>query len=104
MSKLITKPGVNAIKITIKTFVCGIVLLCAGAKANAQGDLLISPLRVIFEGSKKSQEINLANVGKDTATYVISVQNIKMNEDGSFEQITTPEPGQNFAAPFLRFF
>lgn len=70
----------------------------------AQGDLLISPLRIVFEGSKKSQEINLANVGKDTATYVISVVDIRMKDDGSFESITTPDTGQNFAGPYLRFF
>src|ERR1700759_3369511 len=95
---------------TLRTFSCKITLFLIGiwalpvSQAKAQGDLLISPLRIVIEGSKKSQEINLANVGKDTATYVISVQNIKMNEDGSFEQITQPEPGQNFADTFFRLF
>ncbi len=104
MIKSTSQGACYAFQLAIRSFVCGMVIMFSGAKANAQGDLLISPLRIVFEGSKKSQEINLANVGKDTATYVISVQNIKMNEDGSFEQITTPEPGQNFADPFLRFF
>lgn len=72
--------------------------------SQAQGDLLISPLRIVFEGAKKSQEINLANVGKDTATYAISVVDYRMKENGSFEQITEPDSGQNFAGPYLRFF
>lgn len=74
------------------------------SSARAQGDLLISPLRLVFEGSKKSQEISLANVGKDTATYAVSVVDIRMKESGSFETITVPDSGQNFAGPFMRFF
>jgi len=83
--------------------VCALVLLLA-MHSLAQGDLLISPLRVVFDGPKKSQEISLANVGKDTATYSVSVVNIRMREDGSFEEISVPDSGQNFAGDYLRFF
>ena len=79
-------------------------LIIPGSHIIAQGDLLISPLRIVFEGQKKSQEINLANVGKDTASYVISILDYRMKEDGSFEQITVPDSGQHFAGPYLRFF
>ena len=70
----------------------------------AQGNLLITPRRVVFEGQKKSQELNLANTGKDTAKYVISFVQIRMKEDGGFQTITIPDSGQNFADKFLRFF
>ena len=70
----------------------------------AQGNLLITPRRVVFEGQKKSQELNLANTGKDTAKYVISFVQIRMKEDGGFQTITEPDSGQNFADKFLRFF
>jgi hypothetical protein len=70
----------------------------------AQGDLLITPRRVVFEGSKKSMDLNLANTGKDTATYAISLMQIRMKEDGGFETITDPDPGQRFADRFIRFF
>ncbi len=33
----------------------------------AHGDFLIFPKRVVFEGSKRSEIIKLANIGKDTA-------------------------------------
>ncbi|MCD6011749.1 MAG: hypothetical protein K0Q79_1611 [Flavipsychrobacter sp.] len=79
-------------------------LLFSPTTSSAQGDLLISPLRIVFEGAKKSQEINLANVGKDTATYAISVVDYRMKADGSFEQITEPDSGQYFAGPYIRFF
>ncbi|MFT3937002.1 MAG: hypothetical protein QM726_25475 [Chitinophagaceae bacterium] len=74
------------------------------AALNAQGNLLIMPKRVVFEGSKKYDEISLANTGKDTARYVISIVHYRMKEDGSFEEITEPGPGENFADKYVRFF
>ncbi len=71
---------------------------------KAQGDLLITPRRVVFEGSKRSMDLNLANTGKDSATYAISLMQIRMKEDGGFETITEPDPGQRFADRFIRFF
>jgi hypothetical protein len=70
----------------------------------SQGDLLITPRRLVFEGSRRSFDLNLANIGKDTATYAISLVQIKMLEDGGFETITEPDPGQRFADRFIRFF
>jgi hypothetical protein len=74
------------------------------AEASAQGNLLITPRRVVFEGSKKSMDLNLANIGKDTATYAISIVQIRMKEDGGFENITQPDPDQRFADRYIRFF
>lgn len=71
---------------------------------SAQGDLLITPRRIVFEGSKRSMDLNLANTGKDTATYAVSLVQMRMNEDGSFETITEPDPGQRFADRFIRYF
>ena len=72
--------------------------------ASAQGDLLITPRRVVFEGSKRSLDLNLANTGKDTATYAISIIQIRMKDDGGFETITEPDPDQLFADKYIRFF
>ncbi|MCE5345624.1 MAG: hypothetical protein LLG13_04940 [Bacteroidales bacterium] len=72
--------------------------------ASAQGNLLITPRRVVFEGSKKSLDLNLANIGKDTAVYSISVVQIRMKEDGGFETITEPDSDQRFADRYIRFF
>jgi hypothetical protein len=70
----------------------------------AQGDLLITPNRVVFEGSKQKEELNLLNMGNDTATYSISFTQRKMNEDGSFVIIEGHDSGQMFADPYLRIF
>jgi hypothetical protein len=92
------------------TFTVSLALLSGfifffNSDASAQGNLLITPRRVVFEGSKKnSVDMNLANIGKDTATYSISVVQIRMIENGGFETITEPDPGQLFADKYIRFF
>ena len=94
---------IQSFSFKLKLFALG-VLLTPFSHAIAQGDLLISPLRIVFEGQRRSQEINLANVGKDTASYTISVVDYRMNDDGSFDKIDSAGPGQQFAGPYLRFF
>lgn len=70
----------------------------------AQGDLMIYPKRITFENSKRAQELSLMNNGKDTARYVISVVQIRMKEDGSFQNINEPDSGQRFADKNFRIF
>lgn len=72
--------------------------------ALAQGNLIVMPRRVMFEGNKRSEELNLGNTGKDTATYLISLIHIRMKDDGSFELINQPDSGQQFADNHLRYF
>jgi hypothetical protein len=79
-------------------------LILFSIKSNAQGDLLIYPKRIVFDGSKRSQTINLANTGKDTVRYLISVVQSRMTATGSFENITLPDSGQYFADKNFRFF
>ena len=67
-------------------------------------NLMVMPRRVVFEGSGRSKDIILANTGGDSARYEISFVNFRMREDGSFEKIDTPDPGQFFADPFLRYY
>ncbi|MBA2498881.1 MAG: molecular chaperone [Chitinophagaceae bacterium] len=83
-------------------FIAFIILF--STTAQAQGDLLMYPKRIVFEGTKKSQTLNLANSGKDTVRYLISVIQIRMKKDGSFENISQPDSGQLFADKYFRFF
>jgi P pilus assembly chaperone PapD len=73
-------------------------------KLAAQGNLILTPKRVVFEGNRTSESINLANSGKDTARYVVSLIHLKMKEDGSFEEITQAQAGALSAEPYLRYF
>jgi P pilus assembly chaperone PapD len=102
LSKL---PHLSILKSMI-LFIAGLLvsIIFSPQDSVAQGDLLITPRRVVFEGSKRSMDMNLANTGKDTATYAISLMQIRMKEDGSFETITEPDSGQRFADRFIRFF
>lgn len=88
----------------IITVIAASMLLIIPSMVSAQGNLLITPRRVVFEGGKKMQELNLANIGKDSARYVLSMVEMRMKEDGSFERIATPDSGQNFASSYIRFF
>jgi len=80
------------------------IFIFSGIATYAQGDLMVMPKRLVFEGSERTQEINLANTGNDTAVYAISFINYKMTESGNFEQVEVPEKGQRFATDFLRYF
>lgn len=84
----------------------GLFYLCflSSISLQAQGDLMVFPKRLVFEGAVKTSELNLANIGKDTARYNISFVQYRMNEDGSFTEIQTPEEGQNFADKYLRYY
>jgi hypothetical protein len=70
----------------------------------AQGDLLVTPKRIVFEGNKQKEILNLVNIGKDTATYKISFVQYNMKEDGNFVLIEKPDSGQMFADPYLKIF
>ena len=70
----------------------------------AQGNLLITPMRIVFDGNKQKNELNLMNIGTDTATYSVSFRNYNMTEKGNLELIETPDTTQMFAEPYLRIF
>lgn len=80
-----------------------IIFLSFYGQVKAQGDLLVFPKRVEFEGiNSRFQNITINNIAKETVTYSVSFVNIKMSEDGSFTPIEIPEKDQYFATPFLR--
>jgi hypothetical protein len=93
-------------KRTLKLLVTGLIMsqVFFPFIGMAQGNLLLTPRRIVFEGNMRSVDLNLANVGSDTATYAISIVQIRMTEDGNFETITEPDPDQYFSGQNLRFF
>lgn len=72
--------------------------------AFAQGDLLVTPTRIVFEGNKQREEINLVNLGKDTATYSISFLHYAQTENGGYSIIEKPDSAKMIADSYLRFF
>tara|TARA_B110000238_G_scaffold48414_1_gene52690 strand:- start:2705 stop:3526 length:822 start_codon:yes stop_codon:yes gene_type:complete len=70
----------------------------------AQGDLIITPNRVVFKERQVKEIINLINVGSETNTFTVSFVQRRMNEDGSFTIITEPDKGQMFSNDLLRIY
>ena len=87
-----------------KLLIMLISILGFSFQSIAQGNLLITPIRVVFEGNKQKEELNLANIGKDTVIYSISFVQKNMKEDGSFVNIEKADSGQMSAEPYLRIF
>lgn len=73
------------------------------ATAQAAGDLIVAPTRVVFEGRDRSAQLSLVNKGSATATYRISVVNMRMQPDGNLVEIAQPDPGQEFADKLFRY-
>jgi hypothetical protein len=90
----------------MKNSIIAILLLLSGAfqQISAQGDLLVTPVRVIFDGNKQKEEISLVNIGNDTTTYSVSFLQYNMTEEGKFELLDNSADGQMFADPYLRVF
>lgn len=98
----ITKAGISLC--TLLIMILGGQLFYQPDESMAQGDLIIMPRRVILNAKKRTQELNIANTGSDTAKYLISVVQYRMLESGAFEQIVQPDSGQYFADKNFRFF
>lgn len=58
----------------------------AAAPASAQGDLLVAPTRVVINNGG-SAEVILSNIGNQPATYRISAELRRMDEDGDFKEV-----------------
>ena len=73
------------------------------ARAQSIGDLGVSPTRVVLVGRTRTAEVLLLNRGTQTATYRISVINMRMTETGKFETIEQTESDQMFADKLIRY-
>lgn len=73
------------------------------AVAQGVGDLMITPTRVVFEGRTRTAEVVLIHRGTQRATYRLSFQKMRMNENGSLEEIKTPGPNDRFAEDMIRY-
>lgn len=70
--------------------------------SGGAGDLLLAPTRVVFEGRKRSAEVNLSNIGPDRATYRISLVRMDMDEAGSIKERPL-DPGSESLLSLFRF-
>ncbi len=103
-------PGVNkaplASRLAILSLCLAALLLfqpSTTARAQSIGDLGVSPTRVVLVGRTRTAEVLLLNRGTQTATYRISVINMRMTETGKFETIEQTESDQMFADKLIRY-
>lgn len=69
------------------TFVAaGMAVASIGTASLASGDLLVAPTRVVLEG-QRSAEVVLSNIGREAATYRVSVELRRMRPDGSLQEV-----------------
>lgn len=65
-----------------------VVFVSAFQSVNAQGNLLVAPIRVVLEDGKVREDLNLSNIGQDTSVYLVSFLQYQMLENGSFKDLT----------------
>jgi P pilus assembly chaperone PapD len=65
---------------------CALGMFGAVAPAQAAGDLLVAPTRVVLDGPRGA-EIVLNNIGTEIATYRISLEIKRMTADGALEDV-----------------
>jgi len=104
-SRLLFSPNFKSSKTVARTSLFFLLFFFALQNAlHAQGNLMIFPPRVVFKGNTHSEVLGVTNIGADSAVYVLSFLQYRMKEDGSLEEISAPEPGQQFADAYVRFF
>ena len=83
-------------RIIVKTAIVGLAGLATlvPSAGSAQGDLLIAPTRLILDG-RRGAEVILANQGSEEATYRITLELRRMDENGNLVPV---EEGEASAA------
>ena len=84
----------NQLPVLRRIALCAAALVSATSAfpANAQGDLLVAPTRVVINGGGGA-EVVLSNIGDKPATYRISLELRRMDETGDFDEV--PEASAN---------
>ena len=63
------------------------------APAQAAGDLLVAPTRIVLDG-QRGTEIILNNIGAETATYRVSLELRRMSKEGRLTVVSPEEANQ----------
>ena len=70
---------------------------------TAHADLMLYPTRIVLAGDTQAAQVELINNGQETATYRISLVNLRMGETGEFTAANPPLPDERFADRMLRY-
>lgn len=75
-------------------------LVLPGTAHAGIGDLLVAPTRVVLDG-RKGAEIILNNIGEEPATYRVSVEFRRMDEQGDLADVTEPSAADKLAEDMI---
>jgi P pilus assembly chaperone PapD len=74
-------------RVVMTSLILGIVMpVTLAAPVRAAGDLLIAPTRVILDG-RRGTEVILNNIGNEEATYRITLELRRMNDQGRLDDV-----------------
>lgn len=79
------------------------ILAAASPTVIAGAQVSVSPTRVVFEGRTRTASVTLINRGNEASTFRISFERKRMTEDGNFEDVKQPDPGEIFSDQMIRF-
>jgi P pilus assembly chaperone PapD len=68
-------------------------MLLMPAQSLAIGQLMVSPTRIVFEGSTRTEQVTLINNSSETGRYRISFVRRKMTDAGDLQEVGENEPG-----------
>lgn len=80
-----------------------LVWLLISSAAQAAGQLMVAPTRVVFDSRDRTAEVNVMNTGDETASYRISFVRKRMTITGDFETVVDALPGEQFSDEMVRF-
>jgi len=69
----------------------------AAPRHAGRGDLMVAPTRLVFEGTTRSASVDLMNTGAAPTLYRISLDRMRMLEDGRIVAVDEPLAGERFA-------
>lgn len=81
------------------TFVAAPLALSSSARAGV-GDLLVAPTRIVLDGHKGA-EVILNNIGDEPATYRVSVEFLRMTEQGDLVEVANPSDTEKKAEDMI---
>ncbi len=90
-----------------KPMTAALLLLVFSTAIYAQkspGGLMVFPKRVVFEGGKRNDIVNLVSQSDDTASYAISFTHVEMQKDGEFKDADSLPTKVKFCDSIVRFF
>jgi P pilus assembly chaperone PapD len=99
----------KACRIWATRIVMGVTLVATlpvalSSPAHAAGDLLIAPTRVVLDG-RRGTEVILNNIGSEEATYRISLELRRMNDQGRLDDVEVADANdkEKAALEVIRF-